>query len=356
MLRAIKYKLISKVLVFAVLAVSCTVQRDIKIDVLKPASINIPDKYSNVLLVNNTKLQPSATGNYYLQKDLSSSWRVKSTKTYAREDTLKLDSIGFSCIYNTANNLLKSEFLDTAVVWPNNVSVPTRPWTSQMLLPGVVKVLAETTGADLIASLDLLKYETYISYSAWYDEVYDLTAETRLEALWRFYDGETMELIKSKNLKDTLYYDVFGDDVSEPGYLEVIVNQSAWELGEKSAQQMFPYWKTVNRVYFKSGTPGLRLGDRYYENKRYDEAFLVWQKEYETSRNKGKARAAFNMALVKEITGDLNKALEYLTLAKMVYDDSNVLLKSSPEYKLIKSYTEVIEKRIEEEEKLLEVL
>lgn len=346
------------VLMFSVLffSTSCVVQKEIEIEVLKPSELNLSPEYKRVLLVDNTKKQLPNSGNYYKEIKLSSSLKELSSRRIQRSDTLNVDSLGSAAVFNAANNLLASDLLDTVFVWNENTHDRLKPKDMQLLSPRKVRNLADSTKTDMVISLDLFQYETEIVYSLWFNDLYELSANTQYSMIWRIYDGNTMSLLNRMAFRDTFYFDVQLYNVDQTGFLEAMVLESAWKAGELSAQKMFPWWKRVKRVYFKSGSPGLRLANRFYIKGEMDRAVVEWERAYAVSKGKDKARAAFNLALYYELSGMLEKSMEYLILARMVYDDSRVLLKTGSEYKLIDTYSDVIEKRIKEDRKLKDQL
>lgn len=350
-------------LVFVVLVTSCKVQKDITIEVLKPAKDPLQNDYTTIVLIDNTKQQPANKGNYYTLKKFNDNGKLRSNVRKQIKDSIKVDSLGFSCVFNAANQLLASDYLDTVVVWPRNMSDTKRGWNSQMLSPSEVKHIADSTGADLVASLDMLSYLNEVQenqypeniFIQFYDDgIVNNAAQTEYFTIWRFYDGTTMNLVDTKTYRDTIFFgiDYLENDVEMlKDLLKTMISEAAWRAGT-TVSEFFPGWFRVNRVYFRSGTPGIRIGSRFFENGQSDDAFKEWEKVYNTARGKNKARAAFDLAFYYEMNDDLNKAMEYLENARLIYLDSKILSESSPDYELIRSYIKVIEKRLKEDKML----
>lgn len=336
-------------ILFLVFLSSCALQKEIQIEVLKPSDIELPSHIKSVLLVDNTIPQLNTTGNFYLHKKLNNAYKVSKIERVERLDTVAVDSLAISCIYNTANVLLQSNYLDTVIVLKDSNLIK----NNVMLMPSQVKILAIRYNVDAVISLDKLTYQSVVEYSTWYNDLYDLSAYTSYELLWRFYDGKTLEQLNRKEFGDTLYYDISYSNIADKGFVEAMISETVWEAGAESARKMYPWWKTVTRVYFESGAPDLRIGSKYYKNGDYENAAKYWAIVFQNYNGKNKARAALNLALYSELIGDLEKALEYLQKAKFVYEDSKLLLETNPEYELIKTYFNVIKARMDDEEKLL---
>jgi hypothetical protein len=339
------------ILIFAAF-ISCVVQKESMVEVLKPAEMNFPANIRSVTLVDNTLPQPQNTGNVLVVKEFGYR-NVKTTSSPI--DSIKVDSLGFAVVFNTANTLLQNELLDTVIVWNQNTANTQKSWKSQVLSPLEIKSILDSTGTDAVFSLDIYAYEnTFTKTTFPYDEYsFDITSSFNI--LWRFYDSSA-NLLASKVFIDTLYFEPNSYRYIQNSNIVLnakeVIGDLAWEAGNYSALKMYPWWKKVSRVYFTNGSANLKLAARYYEKGDYENAYSLWNTDYEQLRKKSKARAAFNLALYFEINGDLTKAYDYLNKAKEIYTDSKMLSKQSPDYQLIISYISVLKTRIDEDEKV----
>ncbi|MFC0878596.1 DUF6340 family protein [Saccharicrinis sp. FJH2] len=354
------------IILSALILSSCVAQKELSIEILKPATDPVSGSYGRILLVDNTVQQPGTLGNYMTTKKFNYSGKIRNQSRKELKDTLHIDSLGISCVLNAANTLNQEDYLDTVVVMERNLSNKSRAWTNQMLSPNQVLNLADSNHVDIIASLDLFSYVNDLEYNIlpanWFmgneDNSY-YSAYTEYYTIWRFYDAGTLKLLSTKTHRDTLLFDLDYmeiDDESRPGLLETLVSEAAWDAGKTSISDLFPGWKKVQRVYFQSGSPGIRVGSRFYQNGKPDDAFREWKRVYDSASGKIKARAAVNMAFYYEMHDDLEKTMEYLVNARYIYLDSKMLSESSPDYDLIRSYISVIEKRLKEDKRIKEQL
>ena len=348
-------------LFFLALLSSCVTQKELTIEVLKPAADPIAGDFRSILLVDNTVQQPADLGNYLTKKRYSYTGKLRSQSRKELKDVLQVDSLGISCVLNAANILNQEDYLDTVIVTEKNQADRSKSWKNQMLSPNKVLNLADSNQVDIIASLDLFSYVNDLEYHVlpdnWFGDENQsgFTAYTEYYTLWRFYDASTLKLLATKTHRDTLYFELGYMEVNDENrqdLLETLVSEAAWDAGITSISEIFPGWKKVQRVYYISGSPGIRIGSRYYENGKLDDALREWKNVYNTAKGKNKARAAVNIALCYEMNDNLEKCMEYLINARYVYLDSKVLSESSVDFELIKSYIDVVEKRLKEDKKI----
>ena len=82
-----------------------------------------------------------------------------------------------------------------------------------------------------------------------------------------------------------------------------------------------PYRLRIERKYFVKGTDNFRTGKRKARTGNWDEAGLLWAKETENPSRKIAGRAFYNMAIISEINGNIDEAIEW---ARRSYEDFNV--------------------------------
>jgi hypothetical protein len=88
------------------------------------------------------------------------------------------------------------------------------------------------------------------------------------------------------------------------------------------------------RDYYVKGTNNFKIAKRKAQVGKWDEAGELWEKETDNRSSKIAGRACYNMAIINEINGDLDKALQW---SQKAYEDYNV--------KLALRYTRILENR-----------
>lgn len=333
----------------------CSVMKQTSIEVLRPAKLSLPETIRNIVLVDNTQKQPSHLGN-------------KSYVTYYKNDqfvrevdgvdTVDVDSLGMSVIYNAANTLLETGYYDTVIVWKQNVARSNINWVSQRLNAAQIGQISLQTGADAIFSLDVFSYENSFNMNLnQFGTVNNILVAVSSKALWRFYDLKNNKYIQHK---------VFTDSISLSGFLyvddyglptpEEMLGDAAWRMGSVSGTAMTPKWSKVERVYYNDGAYEFKLADKYLragENDKFKEIMMAM---YQNGKRKVKARAAFNLCFYCEIKDELKEANDWIDISVELYKEINKRGLLDRESDMSRTYKRVIANRIKEQDLLGEQL
>ncbi len=104
------------------------------------------------------------------------------------------------------------------------------------------------------------------------------------------------------------------------GRKEAVLNISD-KIGQDYAAKLLPYYTRVSRDYYVKGTNNFEIGKRRAQTGDWDGAAELWAKETNNPDSKIAGRACYNMAIINEINGDLNKAIEWASKAYTDYGD-----------------------------------
>ncbi|PLX06494.1 MAG: hypothetical protein C0596_15900 [Marinilabiliales bacterium] len=94
------------------------------------------------------------------------------------------------------------------------------------------------------------------------------------------------------------------------GRTEAVMEASSY-LGIAYAQRILPYYIRVRRDYYVKGSNNFKIGKRRAQTGDWDGAAEMWEKELDSPKRKVAGRACYNMAIINEINGDLDAALEW---------------------------------------------
>lgn len=121
------------------------------------------------------------------------------------------------------------------------------------------------------------------------------------------------------------------------------IMQTSYFAGESYARKISPYFINVGRMYYKKHkkNPSMAAGARALQLNKWDDAEFQWRKAYDMGDEKLKAKAAYNLALVAEINGQLPLAKEWADKSYMLHGLKKGL-----------QYSTIIQNRIYEAEKL----
>ncbi|MDH5413094.1 MAG: DUF6340 family protein [Flavobacteriaceae bacterium] len=155
------------------------------------------------------------------------------------------------------------------------------------------------------------------------------TIKTLIKTGWRIYDP------LNKLIRDE--YIIHKNSISQgtgvnPAYaVEAIIGRKeavlkiSKEIGHNYALRTLPYKIRVSRDYFVRGTDNFKIAKRRAQTGNWHGAAELWEKEVSSSHSKIAGRACYNMAIINEINGDLNKAIEWASISYTDYKNKNAL-------------------------------
>jgi len=118
----------------------------------------------------------------------------------------------------------------------------------------------------------------------------------------------------------------------------------SFETGQEFAMNILPLYFWENRLMYKGKKDELQKGERQALSKDWEGAKTSWMYVYETSnKSKERGKAAYNTALAFEVLGDLDEAKKWATRAYVESGKQDML-----------RYSEILDRRIREQEKLKE--
>jgi hypothetical protein len=288
-------------ILFPILFGSCYSVRQLEIEVLEPAEIELPGDLDNVSLINRTRYP-------YLESSSNPLEIVKST-------SLDIDSIA-SHEYLTAlgNVLISSPVLNATTPVDLRRFKPSDPfshldWTT-------VKNICDTAGTDGIVSLEYfqIKDTLWVDYLPEY-YTYESVLQFQNFSLWRIYDPFEKKVVDEYLLKDTLYWTSHGNTSDElvaglPDKLSAAF-ESCFIAGEEYGFRITPIWVPVKRFYYTGTGRRMQEATAAFAKDSLDVAIAYWKELATASRKPLAARAAFNMALASELQDQLDVAVEW---------------------------------------------
>jgi hypothetical protein len=108
------------------------------------------------------------------------------------------------------------------------------------------------------------------------------------------------------------------------GRKEILLEKSN-AIGHDYALRVIPYSIRVSREYYVRGTENFKTGKRRAQTGNWDGAAELWKKEVSNSKRKIAGRAAYNMAIINEINGDLTQAIDWASKSYTDYKNKLAL-------------------------------
>ncbi len=106
---------------------------------------------------------------------------------------------------------------------------------------------------------------------------------------------------------------------------EQAVLQTSSNIGHNYAQRIFPYKTRVSRDYYVRGTDNFKIAKRRAQTGNWNAAAELWEEEVSNPKRKIAGRACYNMAIINEINGNLNTAVDWAAKSYTDYKDKEAL-------------------------------
>lgn len=303
----------------AVFFSSCTSMLYTSLDVLKPAKVTFDPGTNNLLIINNTVKQPDDYGHkteFYNEK----------TKNIRQ----KADSLPLFCLNVVYEELANKEFFNTVQLHENSVNNKSDFFTIYPVSTDSINALCKKYGANVVLSLDRLKANDKIT-ELFFDDTrsYYMALVARYESQWSIhYPGK--DNYEKITFRDTIYWDAESYQrqkaLSElPARSDALVDGALY-VGQNSIKRFVPYWDKSDRYFFNTSNKYMKQGMDSLYVKNWEAAISIWEKAMDKSGRGLKAKLSNNIAVAYEITGDIDKAIEYAKKAYEYFESGSMLL------------------------------
>ena len=204
-----------------------------------------------------------------------------------------------------------------------------------------IEQICEAHDVDVLFSLEVYDTNTTVDYVATTVSLpnsfgikadipgHKVTLHTALKNGWRVYDPQ------SKLVLDEFMYNKeivsVGEGINPMRAIEAVVGRKeavmelSSGLGNLYALKIRPLRKRVTRNYFVRGTNNFEIGQRRAQAGDWNGAADLWEQELSNPDGKIAGRACYNMAIINEINGDLDKAMEFASKSYTDYNTRDAL-------------------------------
>jgi hypothetical protein len=309
---------------------SCVSMNDLTISVTEPAPVNIPSYIKKVGVVNRT--MPSEKKNKLLDKadKIISLEGMNLDKEGANEALLGLhDELGKN------GNFIKVKIIESQSKNPGLGIFPAPlPWDT------ITKICADND-VDALFVLSLYDTEATVNYQSVPIEIagplgvkipaleHNASISTLIKTGWRIYDPINKVILDEFVMNQTQLSSGRGINPIKAaeaimGRKEAVMHLSR-NIGQTYAQRILPFRIRVRREYYVRGTPSFRIAMRRARIGDWDGAAQLWQKEVKNRKRRVAGRAHYNMAIISEINGDLETAVNWASKSYTDYRNKNAL-------------------------------
>src|SRR5664280_23823 len=212
----------------------------------------------------------------------------------------------------------------------------------------IVDKICKETGTDALFALESYDTDTRLNYSTRNVNVktslgltipgleHRIDMETIVKTGWRIYDPGSRVIADEYTDLQSIVFNSHG--INPIAAAQALIGRKAavQEVSNKSGQnyalRIVPYTLRVQRDYFVRGTNNFKIAKRKAQLGKWDDAGLLWEKETTNPKMKIAGRACYNMAIISEIDGNVDTALQW---AQKSFEDYNI--------KLAREYSRILE-------------
>ncbi|MGM0375927.1 MAG: DUF6340 family protein [Bacteroidota bacterium] len=324
----------------------CVSYTTVELDVLKPAETQIPVEVASVVLVDNA---------YPFRVTDTTVHEVKLPDSTYVIDSVWVQDFDSLAVQAMGEALEARQFFDSVHVAKKSFNTEEDGKPMRPLRASVVDSLCRHYNAQGVISLSHYDYGTTLEVVEFYDN-YMATLDARSSTYWKIFDHVNGELLDVHLQQDTIFWDYVERDISKavsgvPSLREAL-KDAAVHAGEKYAGYVAPTWSTEERVLFKQGHPMFARAATLANRGEWEQAARMWYHVYEENDGKVKARAAFNIALSKEVLGEFREAAAWGYRALDEYENLGFLFVSQQEKETAREFYLNLARRIQEKKKL----
>ena len=305
---------------------SCSSTNLMSLSVMKPAPVSMPSNIKTVAVVNRTQASQATQGIDAMHKALA----LESNDLQKAGAQASMHGLSDELMKNNRFTDVKPLNLDLraygAGIFPSAL-----PWDS-------VDKICRETNTDALFSLELFDAESKINYGATPTNVnvglvnlpaveHHVSMTTTVKTGWRIYDPTSRTILDEYVLDRDISSSASGINPAVAasalnGRIEAVKDVGT-QAGQAYAARILPYWIRVSRDYFVGGNDNFKTAKRKAQAGNWDGAAAIWQQETKDPNGKLAGRACYNMAIISEINGNLDAAIQW---AQKSYEDYKIRL------------------------------
>jgi hypothetical protein len=314
-------------LLIALACHSCVSTNLMSLSVMKPAPVSIPAYIKNVGIINRSKASDE-------NKTLDAIHKAISLETNA----LVTDGANASISGLTTELMKNTRFSTVKPLTGLDLKTFGAGVLPSALAWDSVEKICRENNLDALFSLEFFDTESKLGLAAAPGSLRtalvnipvldgQVNMTTLVKTGWRIYDPSTRNILDEYMISKDIQ--ISGRSVNPvaavlplAGRKEAVIQVSD-QAGQAYACRIIPYWIRVSRLYFVGGSGDFTIAMRMAQTGDWDGAAKIWQQLTLSSKSKLAGRACYNMAIISEINGDLDGAIQW---AKKAYENYNIRL------------------------------
>ncbi|MEQ3661489.1 MAG: DUF6340 family protein [Flavobacterium sp.] len=310
----------------SILLVSCSASSTLTLSVNQPSTVYLSKEVKNIGILNRS--QPSVNYNKFDILDKILTAEEKNLDKNGAEESLKgleqslKNNSRFTNVIQIDSLIFKEYGIDRF---------------SPLLKNEDIAKICSKYNIEAIYELSFYDTDAIINYKTVTNQKvntfgikipiieHQVTINTLIKTGWRLYDNINKQV--SDQYTTSNNFIVSGNGINPVKAYETItnrkdeVNRISKNNGLQYGNQLLPYTIRERRLYFVKGNKNFETAQRKAQTGDWDGAGELWKKETLNRDNKIAGRAYYNMAIICEINGDLDKAIDW---ASKSYSEFNI--------------------------------
>ena len=311
---------------------SCSTSK-IVFDVINPAKAQLPEGLENATVIN--LVSPSMEDRLDDISDL-----LKGKGELMNQIAAQGAIAGFNqeLQMNTGIQLMQTFLPDNQIITSADNSDTSWKMMDSICLASGVKTIIALKSFESKTEMDYSGYErrtladpvkvwsNTLAYDVATDYVYIARLKAYVEIGWKVFYPAGREMMLDQAYVDSVFTEAEGMSKNEaermlPG-IKNAVEDAGFIAGSRFARRFSPGRTTVERKYFTSGNDDFKQANNYVKMRYWDKAAEFWQKNIENPHPKIAGTARYNLALVREMNGKLEEAIDLVESTRQSYHNS----------------------------------
>lgn len=314
----------------AVVLFSCSSMNSLTLNVTEPAPVYLPSEIKSIGILNRS-----------LPTDQNQ--KIDDLDKYLSVEGKNMDKDGAETTVTGLFDELKNNqrFDELKIIENSDIKSPGQGIFPEPISWTQVQKICEENDVDALFELSF--YDTDAKVDAAVNPVEiagplgvkipavetQVTIHTLIKTGWRIYDPIN-EIIRDEYINNENQVSS-GRGINPMKAAQAVmgrkeaVMQISNIIGHNYAFRILPYKQRVRREYFVKGTDNFEIAKRRAQTGNWDGAAELWEKEIENPKSKIAGRAYYNMAIINEINGNPDAAVEWASKSYSDYEIKDAL-------------------------------
>ena len=327
-------KLLNKTTLFiiflALVLSSCATTNKMTMGVLEPAPVYMPKDNQKIGIIDRSLPSDENAELDKLDKVLSAEGKNLDKDGAHRAILGLLDKLGKN-----------QSFSEVKIIEDTNVRSPGSGVFPATLSWDTVQTICDQNDVDALYVLSFYDTDSKIDYKTVNKQIknplgievsvpeHHATIHTLLKTGWRVYDLKSKVILDEYRANQKLTSTGKGINPAKAiaavmGRKEAVLERSNI-IGYNYGARILPRRVRVSRDYFIKGTDKFEIANRRAIAGKWDSAAELWNEEVSNNDSKIAGRACYNMAIINEINGELDTAIEWAQKAYTDYEIKEVI-------------------------------